>query len=97
HVLTERGEVARERAQVEDVVVDGGARHKGAESVTARDQPVALQQVESLAERHQGHPELAREAALRIEALPGATAVRRDALAERLGDLVIARHATGQA
>jgi hypothetical protein len=96
HVLAERGEVAGQRSQVEDVVVDGRAGDEGAEAVPAGDQAVALEQVERLAERHEGDPELAREAPLIVQALARPLAARDDPLAEGLRDLVIPWHATGQ-
>ncbi len=62
----------------------------------AGDEAVALEQVERMAERHQGDAELPREAALIVQALTRPLARRGDSLAKRLSDLVIPRHATGQ-
>ena len=93
-VLALGGEVAGEALELEDVVVDGGRGDEGAESVTARDEPLALQQLERLAEGHQRHAELARELALVVEPLTGASVPVADALAQAPGDLVIAGHST---
>ena len=60
--------------------------------MAARDEPVALQQLERLPQGHEGDPELARQAPLIVEPLTGRGRARRDALAEALGDLVIAGH-----
>jgi hypothetical protein len=45
------------------------------------DQTIALEQIERLAQRHQGDTEFAREAALVVEPLAGPEASRDDALA----------------
>ena len=89
-------EIARKGAQVENVVVDRRAGDEGAQAVAAGDESIALEQIESLAQRHQRDAELPCEAPLVVEALAGAVTAGDDALAQRLGDLVIARHATGQ-
>jgi hypothetical protein len=78
HVLAERGEVPGKRAELQDVVVDGGPRDECPQAVPPGYQPVTLEQVERLAERHEGDTELAREASLIVQALagPGDLAIR---------------------
>src|SRR6185503_1732316 len=68
-VLTERGEIPGQRPELQDVVVDRGTGDEGAETVPAGDEAVALEQIERLAQRHEGDAELAREAPLIVEAL----------------------------
>ena len=92
HVLAHGAEIPRERPELEDVVVDGRGRHEGAEAVAARDQALAREHVEGLAERHERHSEGLGELALIVETLPRRQAARADARAQSLGDLVIARH-----
>jgi hypothetical protein len=66
--------------------------------VAPRDQPVALQHLEGLAQGHQRHAVLLGEPALIVEPRAGDERAAGHALAETLRDLVIpghpARHAT---
>jgi len=91
-VLALRGELAREATQLEDVVVDRGRGHEGAETVTARDEVLALEHLERLAQRHEGHAEGLRERALVVEPGAGREAATVDTVAQRLGDAVVPRH-----
>jgi hypothetical protein len=47
-----------------DLVVDGGRGHEGAQTVPPRDEVVALQELERLAQRHERHAEVACEPSL---------------------------------
>ncbi len=73
-----------------------GRATKVPEAVPPGDQPVTLEQIERLAERHEGDTELARETSLIVEARAGSLSRRGDPLAKRLSDLMIPRHATRQ-
>ena len=94
HRFALRGQLAREPAQLEDLVVDGRRRHEGAEPVPPCDEMVALEQLERLAQRHQRHAEVTREAALVGQRRARRPLAAADALAQRLGDPVIPRQAS---
>ena len=85
------GEIGGEAAQLGDLVVDRGRRDERAEAVAPRDQIVALEQFERLAERHEGDAEVAREASLVGQRRPRRPLALADALTERVGDAVVAR------
>src|SRR6267143_723803 len=87
-------EVAGEAAKLEDVVVDRRRGDEGTEPVTARDEVLALEQLERLAEGHEGHAEALRELALVVEPRTGGKLADPDPLAQRLGDAVVAGHST---
>ena len=57
-----------------------------------RDQSVAVEHIESLSEGHQGHAELKGQLPLVVEPGPWSEPTAKDSLAERLSDLVVARH-----
>ena len=84
-------EVAGEPAKLEDVVVDGGRRDECPEAVAARDQVLALEQLERLAQRHQRHAEALREPSLVVEPGAGTELALVDPFAQDLGDPVVAR------
>ena len=67
HVLALRREVAGEAAKLQDVVVDRRRRDEGAETMTASDQILALEQFQRLPQRHERHAEALRELALIVE------------------------------
>jgi len=71
HVLALRGEIAREGSKLQDVVVHGAARDEGAEPVAPRDEAVALQHLEGVAEGHERDAEVLGEPALIVEPLAG--------------------------
>ena len=89
-------EVTGESPQLQDVVVDRGRRDERAESVAPGDQVVALQDVERLAERHQRHAERLRKLTLVVETGARREISTADPVTQRLGDTVIARHASVQ-
>src|SRR5712692_6114206 len=91
HVLALGLEVAGEPAELQDVVVDGGRRDERPEAVTARDQVLALEQLERLPQRHQRHAEALREPSLVVEPGAGPERALTDPRAKRLGDPVVAR------
>src|SRR5438045_1909601 len=91
-MLALRGQITREPTQLKDVVVDRGCGHEGAETVAARDEILTLEQLQRLAQRHQGHAEGLRERPLVVEPGAGHEAAAMNAVAQRLGDAVIPRH-----
>jgi len=91
HLLALGLEVAGEPAELEDVVVDGGGRDERPEAVAARDQVLALEQLERLAQRHQRHAEALREPSLIVEPGAGTELALVDPFAQDLGDPVVAR------
>src|SRR5574341_1805753 len=91
-VLADGGEIAREGAEVEDVVVDGRRGNEGAEAMTARDQAVALEHLERLAEGHERDTEALSEAALVVEALTRRDGAGADPVTEGIRDLMVAGH-----
>src|SRR6267142_1946886 len=91
-VLALRGEVAGEAAELQDVVVDRRRGDEGAEAVTARDQVLALEHLERLAQGHERHAEALCELALVVEPRARREAAGMDAVAQRLGDAVVTRH-----
>src|SRR5262245_22975210 len=79
--------------KLQDVVVDRGRRHERAETVAPRDQILALEHRERLAQRHQRHAERFRERALIVEPRARRDTAALNALTKRFGDSVITRHA----
>src|SRR6266850_8127416 len=70
-VLTLGREVAGEATELEDVVVDRRCRDERPEPVTARDQVLALEQLQCLAQGHERDAEALRELALVVEPRTG--------------------------
>src|SRR5947199_6926693 len=93
HVLAFGREVACEAAELEDVVVDRRRRHERPEAVAPRDQVLALEQLERLAQGHERHAEALGEAALVVEPGAGTERALADPRAQRSGDLVVAGEA----
>src|SRR5262249_29569383 len=93
-VLTLGREIAGEAAELEDVVVDRRRGDERPETVAPRDEVLALEELESLPQRHERDPEALRELSLIVE--PGARREQpvADLVAQRLGDLVVARDPT---
>ena len=87
-------EVAGEALQLQDLVVDGGRGHERAEPVTPRDQTVALEHFEGLAQGHERDAEVVREPALVGQRRARRPLAVADAPAKGLGDAVVARHAS---
>src|SRR2546427_413751 len=80
----------REAAQLEKVVVDRGRGDERPETVAARDEVLALEELERLAQRHERHGEALRELALIVEPGAGRERAAPDPFAQRLGDAVVA-------
>src|SRR6266852_1031961 len=93
-VLALGREIARETAELEDVVVDRRRGDERAEPVTARDEVFALEQLEGLAQGHERHAEAFRELALVVEPSAGWKLAGSDPLAQHIGDTVVAGHST---
>jgi len=90
-VLALGREIPGEAAELEDVVVDRGRGDERPETVAARDQVLALEELERLPQRHQRDAEALRELALVVEPRAGRELAPPDPLAQRLGDAVVAR------
>src|SRR2546428_150603 len=82
--------LAAAAAQLEDVVVDRGRGDERPETVAARDEVLALEELERLAQRHERHGEALRELALIVEPGAGRERATPDPFAQRLGDAVVA-------
>src|SRR3989442_7305368 len=89
-VLALGREVPGEAAQLEDVVVDRGRGDERPETVATRDEVLALEELERLAQRHERHGEALRELALIVEPGAGRERAAPDPFAQRLGDAVVA-------
>src|SRR5262245_33123576 len=93
-VLALGREIAGEAAELEDVVVDRRGGDERAEPVAARDEVLALEELERLAKGHEGHAEAPGELALVVQPRPGGEFPGPDSLAQRFGDAGIAGHST---
>src|SRR5712692_8508504 len=89
-VLALGREIPGEAAQLEDVVVDRGRSDERPETVAARDEVLALEELERLAQRHERHGEALRELTLIVEPRAGRERAAPDPFAQRLGDAVVA-------
>src|SRR5207244_12566865 len=72
---------------------DRRPRHERPEAVAPRDQVLALEQLERLAQGHERHAEALGEAALVVEPGAGTERALADPRAQRSGDLVVAGEA----
>src|SRR5438046_1251043 len=90
HAFALGREVPGEAAELEDVVVDRRRRHERPEAVAPRDQVLALEQLQRLAEGHERDAEALGEPALGVEPGPGTERARANPGAQGVGDLVVA-------
>ncbi len=93
-VLALGREIAGEASKLEDVVVDRRRGDERAEPVPARDEVLAFEQLERLAEGHECHAEALRELALVVEPRTGGKLADPHSLAQCFGDAMVARHST---
>ena len=80
-VLALGREIAGEAAELQDVVVDRRRGDERAEPVATRDEMLALEQLERLAEGHERHAEALRELALIVEPRAGGKLAAADPFA----------------
>src|SRR5213594_185169 len=89
-VLALGREIPGEAAQLENVVVDRGRGDERPETVAARDEVLALEELERLPQRHERDAEALRELALVVEPRARRERAAADPFAQRLGDAVVA-------
>src|SRR5262249_40401496 len=95
-VLALGREIAGEAAELEDVVIDRRRGDERAEPMAARDEVLALEELQGLTEGHERHAEALRQLALIVESGTRGELAAADPLAQRLGDAVVAGNSTVQ-